>query len=301
MAELMHCFGARPEHRVSTELAANMLRASGCVHLAVNTHPVDEVRRGDDLPVGYASATLGSVRDLVGAELGLRPVLNINHPTTAAAAVRRARRAVEMTGITVIKLEVLDPSFTTSSNEQVVDAAGELRADGLEVWPLITPDTWAFEQCVSLGVTVLRVMGSPIGTRRGIAPGRLPVIKELLASSPAPLMLDGGIGNTDQVAFALRLGFQSVLVNSCLFADGADPVAALRAFRAVVQQHGHRDYVARALPDTRAPARGGSDDHDRPVAAPQPATRIPSPFVLPAVLGHWGFLAAQMARKDRGA
>jgi thiazole synthase len=247
MAELVHCFGAKPEHRVSTEVAAEMLRASGCIHLAVNTHRIDEVKRGDDLPVGYASATLGSVRDLVGAELGLRPVLNINHPTTAVAAVRRARRAVEMTGVKVIKLEVLDPSLTTSANEQVVDAVGELRADGLEVWPLLTPDRRAFERCVALGVTMVRIMGSPIGARRGIAPDRLPVIKELLADSPVPVMLDGGIGSTGHVAFALRLGFQSVLVNSCLFADGADPVASLRAFRTVVQQHSLQGHVPARL------------------------------------------------------
>jgi len=236
MNQLFHCFGAKPEHRVTTRTAAEMLRASGCTYLAVNTHTIDHVRTGDDLPVGYASASLGSVRDLAGAELGLRPVLNINHPTTAAEAVSRARRAVELTGVRVIKLEVLDASLTTSANAEVVKAARELRGDDLEVWPLITPDRSVFDECVGLGATMVRVMGSPIGARRGIDPERLATVERLLDDSPVPVMLDGGIGSTEDVVAAFRLGFDSVLVNSCLFAGGTGPVAALREFRAAVER-----------------------------------------------------------------
>ena len=236
MTQLFHCFGAKPEHRVDTETAANMLRASGCAYLAVNTHTIDTVTGGDQLPVGYDTATLGSVRDLVGSELGLRPVLNINHPTSSAEAVRRARRAVELTEIGVIKLEVLDPGLTTSVNEEVVLAARELVADGLEVWPLITPDRAAFDECVALGSTMVRVMGSPIGARKGILPDRMADVADLLAGRPVPVMLDGGIGGAADVATAFRTGFDSVLVNSCLFAAGTDPVASLRELRKVVEQ-----------------------------------------------------------------
>ncbi|OLF14714.1 beta/alpha barrel domain-containing protein [Actinophytocola xanthii] len=235
MTQLFHCFGAKPEHRVDTETAANMLRASGCTYLAVNTHTLPDTRSGDDLPVGYASATFGSVRDLVGAELGLRPVLNINHPTSAAEAVHRARRAVELTGSRVVKLEVLDPGLTTSVNDEVVVAARELRGDGLEVWPLITPDRRVFDECVELGCSMVRVMGSPIGARRGIAPERVRVVEDLLVDSAVPVMLDGGIGSAEHVVEAFAMGFDSVLVNSYLFAEGADPVASLRELRAVVE------------------------------------------------------------------
>ncbi|MFE9999733.1 hypothetical protein [Streptomyces avermitilis] len=55
-----------------------MFSASGSTYLAVNTHTIATATRGDDLPVGYASATLGAVHGLVGDELGLAPVLNIN-------------------------------------------------------------------------------------------------------------------------------------------------------------------------------------------------------------------------------
>ncbi|WP_433549076.1 HisA/HisF-related TIM barrel protein [Streptomyces sp. CA-294286] len=236
MIDLFHCFGAKPAHRVDTALAAEMLRASGCRYLAVNTHTIDRVSRGEDLPIGYDSATLGSVTALVGDELGLHPVLNINHPTSAAEAVKRTRQAAQLTGIRVIKLEVLDPGFRLSVNAEVVEAARELTAEGFEVWPLITPDARSFAECVELGSMMVRVMGSAIGARKGIEPQHLESVRELLADSPVPVMLDGGIGSTADVEQAFALGFQSVLVNSCLFADGTDPVTALAGFRATVDR-----------------------------------------------------------------
>lgn len=232
--ELFHCFGARPEHRVDTDVAAAMLRASGCPYLAVNTHNIDTVDSGDDLPVGYASATLGSVRTAVS---GVEPVLNINHPTSAAEAVDRTRRAVELTGIRIIKLEVLDDRFRTSRNDEVVRATEQLRSDGLTVWPLIIPDRDTFTGCVELGSAMVRVMGSPIGSRAGLAAERREAVEDILAARPVPVMLDGGIGSLDDVRSAGRLGFDSILVNSCLFGSGLDPVAELASIRKVVDDY----------------------------------------------------------------
>jgi len=233
MIELFHCFGATPAHRVTTQLAVDMLRASGCRHLAVNTHSINEVARGDDLPIGYWTATLGSVLEQAGPELGVRPVLNINHPTTDAEAVDRARRAVELTGIQVIKLEVLDDAFKVSRNDQVINAARQLVADGLEVWPLITPDLADYQECRRLGSVMVRVMGSPIGSRHGVNEQWRPALSEVLADHSVPTMLDGGVGSADDIIEAIQLGFDSVLVNSCLFADNADPVATLKEFEHV--------------------------------------------------------------------
>lgn len=235
--ELFHCFGADSGQPVDTPLAVGMLRASGCRYLAVNTHTVAEVRRGDDLPVGYSTATLGSVRDAVGPGR-LTAVLNINHAQTTEEAVSRARRAAELTGLGTVKLEVLDPSLRVTRNDAVLAAAHELIRDGLEVWPLITAGDDGFAACVEAGSTMVRVMGSPIGARRGIDAANLEPIHALLDGAPVPVMLDGGIGSVRDVVQAGELGFSSVLVNSCLFADGTDPVAALREFRTAVETVG---------------------------------------------------------------
>ena len=234
MIDLFHCFGAKPEHRVDTQLAADMLRASGCRYLAVNSHNLATVERGDDLPIGYATATLGSVRALVGKELALEPVLNINHPTTAAEAIARTRRASALTGIKLIKLEVLDEDYRVTVNSEVLEAARTLVAADFEVWPLITPDLRTFRACLDLGATMIRVMGSPIGARRGIDPEHSAILEAMLAEATVPVMLDGGIGSVADIVDAFDRGFDSVLVNSCLFADGADPVARLVEFRATV-------------------------------------------------------------------
>jgi thiazole synthase ThiGH ThiG subunit len=232
--ELFHCFGAKPEHRVSAEVAVRMLEASKCRYLAVNTHTIDTLDDGEKLPVGYADATLGTVTAQLGAASGVTPVLNINHPTTAHEAVARARRAVELPGIRIIKLEVLDRSLTTSVNEAVLEAARTLVGDGLEVWPLITADVAAYRACLELGTTMVRVMGSPIGARRGIDEQARAAVGEILAGDEVPVMLDGGIGSTGDLRQAADLGFEAALVNSCLFADGADPVAVLTRMRAVM-------------------------------------------------------------------
>jgi thiazole synthase ThiGH ThiG subunit len=236
MTALFHCFGANRAHRVGTSLAADMLRASRCPYLPVNTHDVGKLDRGDDLPIGYWKATLGSVRDAVAAELTLTPVLNINHPVSAEEAVARARRAADLTGISTIKLEVLNRGLVVSNNAAVVDAARTLARLGFDVWPLITPDSHAFRECVRLGSSMIRIMGSPIGTCRGIDPRNLPLVRELIADRPVPVMLDGGIGSAADVRQAFDMGFDAVLVNSCLFAPGADPVRRLREFRAVADQ-----------------------------------------------------------------
>ncbi|MFG1610395.1 hypothetical protein [Actinoplanes sp. NPDC049265] len=235
MFELFHCFGAKPEHRVSAEVAVRMLTASKCRYLAVNTHSIDEVARGADLPVGYADATLGSVTALLGPGHGVIPVLNINHPVTADEAVERARRAVDLTDVRVIKLEVLaGDSLTTSNDVEVVEAARRLVADGLEVWPLISADVAVYRTCLELGVPMVRVMGSPIGARRGIDPRVRPAVEAILDGDEVPVMLDGGIGSVADLTGAIELGFESALVNSCLFAEGADPVAMLARMRAAV-------------------------------------------------------------------
>jgi thiazole synthase len=234
LIEIFHCFGAKPDHRVSADVAVRMLQASRCRYLAVNTHTIDNVRRGDDLPVGYADATLGTVTARLGPFSGVTPVLNINHPRTAREATDRTTRAVELTGIHVIKLEVLDPTLTVTDNAEVVRAAAELIGQGFEVWPLISADTDAYRACVDLGATMVRVMGSPIGARRGIDEQARQPILEILADHRVPVMLDGGIGSVADLVGAGELGFDAALVNSCLFAADDDPVAKLAEMRAAI-------------------------------------------------------------------
>jgi thiazole synthase len=183
----------------------------------------------------------------VGSEFPLTPVLNINHPTTVQEALDRVHGASALTGIELIKLEVLDADFKLTRNPLVVDAARQLVDEGFEVWPLITPDPEALDELVGLGCPMVRVMGSPIGARAGIEPGRRDAIETMLERSPVPLMLDGGIGSIGDVERAFEMGFDSVLVNSCLFENDATPAERLTEFRATVDRV--RSEVASGTPN----------------------------------------------------
>jgi thiazole synthase len=232
---IFHCFGTdQSQTTVDTETAVEMLRASGCRHLAVNTHSVGAVSDGDDLPVGYGDATFGSVREAF-APGELIPVLNINMPISAAEAIDRTRRAHLLTGIRAIKLEVLDPGQRLAVNAAVVEATRELVGAGLEVWPLITPDPAAALELEAMGCPLLRVMGSEIGSGRGIDPRWGKSIDRTLEEVAVPVMFDGGVGSPLHATEALAMGFHSVLVNSCLFGGDGSPLEELRRFVAAVR------------------------------------------------------------------
>ncbi|MDN5386234.1 MULTISPECIES: HisA/HisF-related TIM barrel protein [Bacillus] len=233
MSKLIHCFGNSKTAIVDTELAIHMLKASGCEHLAVNTHSINEVKSREDLPVGYFTATVGSILDHFDENQKLIPVLNINLPVSAEEAVERTLKAVELTNWNIIKLEVLSDDYRLVKNEEVLKAAKMLLRENpsLEIWPLFTPDIELAKEFENMGCTLLRVMGSPIGSSKGIDPGWLDDIKRILERSEIKVMLDGGVGAKEHAVQAMKLGFDQVLVNSCLFVEGADPVQKLTEFR----------------------------------------------------------------------
>lgn len=232
---IFHCFGTdQSQATVDTGTAVEMLRISGCRHLVVNTHSVETVSSGENLPVGYGSATFGSVREAFRPG-ELTPVLNINMPTTAEEAIERTRCAHLLTDIRTIKLEVLDPGHRLAVNAAVVEATGELIADGFEVWPLITPDPGTALELEEMGCPLLRVMGSAIGSGAGIDPRWCESLERILEERTVPVMFDGGVGSPLHAIEALAMGCDSVLVNSCLFAGDSGPLDELRRFVAAVR------------------------------------------------------------------
>lgn len=239
-ARLFHCFGTSANRTVDTRLAVEMLTVSGCRHLVANTHAIERIEVGEELPVGYADATVGSVLAAwPGDELSI--VLNINHPTSAAEAVERVQRALTLRDERTIKLEVLDADQRLSNDAEVLVAVAELAADpSLEVWPLVTPNREAVAELERLGCPLIRVMGSGIGSSAGIRSEWRTEIEAILAATGVPVMLDGGVGGPRHVEEALRLGFSSVLVNSCLFGDGGRPAERLRSIRAAADAAGEQ-------------------------------------------------------------
>lgn len=227
---IYHCFGRDSENPVSAEVAAKMITTSGIKNIPVNTHSIYSVSQWDLLPLGYGNATWKSVSQLIDLS-DCTPVWNINHAQSIDECVCRARKAIQLGGKHPIKLEVLDQTLSFTKNEDVIVAAETLAIeDGIEVWPLIYPDIKTFRrlnnpECFPL----VRIMGSGIGSGRGIEKENLRTIESIVSEAKVKLMLDGGISGIEDILLAYRLGFNQVLVNSCLFNKEKTPVQILES------------------------------------------------------------------------
>jgi thiazole synthase len=163
----------------------------------------------------------------------------------AESAVRTARLAREILDTNLVKLEVLgdertllpDPVGTLAATEQLV-------ADGFEVWVYTSDDA---RQCVRLeeaGATAVMPAGSPIGSGQGILnPNAIRIILELVN---VPVIVDAGVGTASDVAQAMELGVEGVLLNSGI-ALAQDPLRMAVAMRDACNA-GRQAFLAGRIP-----------------------------------------------------
>lgn len=227
LATIWHCFG-NYMHRVELEQVLKMLSASGTNVIPVNTHLLDARRRRDDLLIGFGDVTfdrLAAARDISQYIL----MVNVNHQTTAAAAVEKTLVAVDMTGIETIKLEVLSDDLKNSNDAALIDAVQDLRTrrPDLRIMPLHSNEPAVAKELVDAGCPLLRVMGGAIGSGAGIVDEHS---FEACCRLGVPVVLDGGVGHADDFLVATRLGASGCLVNSMLFERGQEPYEVLADF-----------------------------------------------------------------------
>jgi thiazole synthase len=227
MTRIWHCFG-NYMHRVDLWTIQRMLRASRTNVLPINTHRLSATSRRDGLEIGFGGVTVDQLRDTRPLD-GMVVMLNINHQTTAAAAVAKTCLAYDLTGEAAVKLEVLNGDLRTSNDEELIEAVRELRRTlpPLILMPLVSNNWASAQRLVELGCPLLRVMGSAIGSGRGIAD--LDTFTRICAL-PVPVVLDGGVAQAEDFAVARAAGAQGCLINSALFAGTAPPDLALRSF-----------------------------------------------------------------------
>lgn len=226
--KLLHCFGTEKGPKVTPQKAAEMIRASGITQIPINTHNIEKVSDWRELSIGYGTANWNTVSEYLDLS-NCTPLWNINLPQSAKEAILRTEKVVKMGGLQPIKFEVLDDTLSWSCNTEVLRAVDFLvNTDKFEVWPLIAPDQKTYFRLEEWGCPVIRLMGSPIGSQCGILHENLNIIQSILMSKTTEIMLDGGVNSLETVLKALELGFDSVLVNSWLFASNIDPAALLR-------------------------------------------------------------------------
>jgi thiazole synthase len=177
---------------------------------------------------------------------------------TADDAVRTARLAREAGLSNWIKLEVIGDERTLfPDNEQLLVATRTLVAEGFVVLPYTNDDPVVCRKLEEAGAAAVMPLGAPIGSGLGLQnPENLRIIKE---QSHVPVIVDAGVGTASDVAIAMELGADAVLLNTAI-AGAGDPVMMAAAMKHAVEA-GRLAYRAGRIPRKRyatasSPAEG---------------------------------------------
>ncbi|OQX68262.1 MAG: thiazole synthase [Sorangiineae bacterium NIC37A_2] len=152
---------------------------------------------------------------------------------TADEAVRTLRLARELGMGSLVKLEVIgDPKTLYPDNEQTLVAAKMLIAEGFTVLPYCIDDPIVCRKLEELGCAAVMPLAAPIGSGLGIRnPHNLSLIIE---QAKVPVIVDAGVGTASDVAVAMELGCDGVLLNTAI-AHAKDPVLMASAMKLAVQ------------------------------------------------------------------
>ncbi|SDZ36527.1 thiazole synthase [Amycolatopsis xylanica] len=129
------------------------------------------------------------------------------------SALRSARILRDSLGIDILKLDVRGDD-NLPDNNATVEAAYELRAEGMELLPFILPDLATAQELAKAGCAALRVMASPVASGRGIPDPE--AVREVIDHCGLPVIVEGGLGTAGHVALAMELGAAATLVNTAL-------------------------------------------------------------------------------------
>jgi thiazole synthase len=175
---------------------------------------------------------------------------------TAQDAVRAARlgreilRGLENPGADWVKLEVLGDSKTLLPDPvATIDATAQLAAEGFQVLCYTSDDPVVARRLKSAGAAAVMPAGSPIGSGQGVLnPNNIRIILEYLKGDDAayPVIVDAGVGAASDVAAAMELGVDGVLLNTAV-AHARDPLLMARAMKAAVEA-GRMSYLAGRIP-----------------------------------------------------
>lgn len=151
---------------------------------------------------------------------------------TAEDALRVARLGRELGISDLVKLEVLGDEKTLLPDPvATLEATRVLVKEGFTVLVYTSDDPILARRLEDAGATSVMPAGSPIGSGQGILnPNNLRIILETLST---PVIIDAGVGTASDVAIAMELGAEGVLLNTGI-AGADDPVRMARAMRLAV-------------------------------------------------------------------
>lgn len=144
-------------------------------------------------------------------------------PNTAACfsadeAIRTARLGREVGLSNWVKLEVIgDEQTLFPDNEGLLEATRVLAKEGFVVLPYTTDDLINAKKLVDAGAAAVMPLAAPIGSGLGIQNlTNLRILRERITE--VPLIVDAGVGTASDVAIAMELGYEGVLLNTAIAA-----------------------------------------------------------------------------------
>lgn len=159
---------------------------------------------------------------------------------TAEDAIRVARLGRDLleqlgnSGASWVKLEVLGDRKTLLPDPVgTLEATRELVKDGFQVLAYSSDDPISAIRIKEAGAVSVMPAGSPIGSGQGVLNrSNILLCLELLKQGDAgyPVIVDAGVGNASDVAIAMELGADGVLLNTAI-AHAKDPVLMASAMR----------------------------------------------------------------------
>lgn len=162
----------------------------------------------------------------------------------AETAIRCARmgreilKGLENSGANWVKLEVLGDSRSLLPDPiELLKATETLVAEDFQVLCYSSDDPIVARRLKDAGATSVMPAGSPIGSGLGVInQNSLQIIlDDLKRGDPDyPVIVDAGVGTASDVAIAMELGFDAVLLNTAV-ARAKDPVKMAQAMRFGVQ------------------------------------------------------------------
>ena len=182
---------------------------------------------------------------------------------TVRDAVITAELAREALDTDLIKLEIIADEDTLYPDvEKLIEGARLLVEKGFQVLPYCIDDPITCKKLEDVGCVAVMPLGSPIGSGMGILnPYNFSLIRDKVS---VPLILDAGVGTASDVAQAMELGCDGVLLDTAV-AHAKDPVlmagamrhAALAGRQAFLAGRIPHKYYAEPSSPTEGMIRGG--------------------------------------------
>lgn len=214
-------------------------RFSSRLVLGTGKYPTHQIMRAAHQAAGVEMVTVAVRRvDLTSSAPTLLDFIDRGRiallPNTAGCftvddAVRYARLGREAGLSDWVKLEVLGDERTLLPDPiGTLEAAKILVGEGFVVLPYTSDDPILARRLADVGCSAVMPAGSPIGSGLGILnPWNIEMIR---AAVTVPVIVDAGVGTASDVAVAMELGVDGVLLNTAVALAG-DPVLMAGAMR----------------------------------------------------------------------